>query len=311
MINDIKHNRLLNHKIKDLSNTVKHGKIIRPGNLTKFIFLCGANKSQDCISERRKAISKFAEAKLPHTHFFLAEKMFSTLQEEEHDENILDIEHFISAFSDYILIILESPSAFAELGAFSHKELRDKIIVINDSKFSSEKSFINEGPLRAIKESKNGKHRLLSYKMSQDGIYKTDAIGDVFTELHQILTENQTSSKYKKHYITENCCNPAQKPNKFTAMFIHDLIFMTGPILYKEIVEVLKIVFGTQNFNNVKKILAILTSFNAIKRDEDFHLYRSIKESTYYNYDFDMSDFISAFRNNTFKYHPERFLNAS
>ena len=47
--------------------------------------------------------------------------------------NLLDIENIIGAYADSIIIILESPSTFAELGAFANNpELVKKILVINE-----------------------------------------------------------------------------------------------------------------------------------------------------------------------------------
>ena len=89
--------------------------------------------------------------------------MFLTLQKEGHKGNILDVEHDISEFADHIIIILESPSAFAELGAFAHAKLRNKLIIINDKKYESENSFINLGPIKAIREC-TGDLSVINYK---------------------------------------------------------------------------------------------------------------------------------------------------
>ena len=157
MLNEIRNKKLIHARINDLQRFLNNSKVYQPSNISNFVFLCGANKSKSEPSERRKALIKFSKNHLPHTQFFLAEKMFNTLQKEGHKGNILDVEHLISGFSDYILIILESNSAFAELGAFSHNTLRDKLIVINDLKFKDEESFINLGPIKAIEEKQERK----------------------------------------------------------------------------------------------------------------------------------------------------------
>ena len=73
-----------------------------------FVFICGANKNENEISNRRKAIIDFAKLNLPNTEFLLAEKVFEFLKIEDNKQNLLDIEHTISEFSDFILIVLES-----------------------------------------------------------------------------------------------------------------------------------------------------------------------------------------------------------
>lgn len=300
MYNLIKNKRTIKDKIKELSSNFSSSKVFRPKNITRFVFLCGANKDKDNISERRKALIEFSQRKLPHTHFFLAESMFSVLQEEGHKGNILDVEHEISEFADNIVIVLESPSAYAELGAFSHRTLRDKLIVINDSRFLKSKSFINLGPIKAITEATSNKN-ILNYKMRSDGIHKTDSIGKIYSQLYELLKE---PLKGKTSPITINSCNPSLKFNKNSIMFIHDLIYFTGPLLHKEIIEILILLFGKQNFK-LKQHVALLSAFGTITRNKE-GLFRSNLGDTFYEYRFDKNDLISTFRNYTLKYHPNR-----
>ncbi len=267
--------------------------------MSKFVFLCGANKEKDTISERRKAVIEFSKKHLKHTQFFLAEKVFNTLQAEGHKGNILDVEHEISKFADHIVIILESPSAFAELGAFAHNELRKKLIVINDKQYETEKSFINLGPIKAIEEC-SGKKNIIQYKMNADGIKKLDAIGDIYALLFDLLKE---PIKGRASAVNLEFCNPVEF-NKNSAMFIHDLIYFTGPIKLIELVEVLKIVFGDNPFKLTNN-LAILTAFEFIRRNEE-GIYKINTGKTYYRYKFDTNDLISTFRNYMLKGYPKR-----
>ncbi len=301
MLYEILNKKLVHQRVNDLKRSLTASKVFQPSNVSNFVFLCGANKSISEISERRKALIKFSTKNLPHTQFFLAVKMFSTLQKEGHKGNILDVEHLISEFSDYILIILESYSAFAELRAFSHNKLRDKLIVINDLKFKNVESFINLGPIKAIEEAK-GKERIIHYNMSKDGVYRLDAIGDVYANLFDLLKH---PSKPKSSSVDINSCDPSKKLDKSSAMFIHDLVYFTGPIKYKELIEILKLIFGNSNFNDVKHLLAILCSFESIERNKH-GLYRSRLNKTYYEYRFDTNKIISTFRNYILKLYSDR-----
>ena len=87
-------------------------------------------------------------------------------------------------------------------------------------------------------------------------------------------------------------------------MFIHDLIYFTGPIKLIELVEVLKIVFGDNPFKLTNN-LAILTAFEFIRRNEE-GIYKINTGKTYYRYKFDTNDLISTFRNYMFKGYPKR-----
>ncbi|WP_444901485.1 retron St85 family effector protein [Microbulbifer sp. SSSA007] len=302
MLNEIKTKKLLHDRVYALQKAISHSHVYLPSNISKFVFLCGANKNLKEISERRRALMDFSEAHLPHTHFFLAEKMFSTLKDEGHKGNILDVENLISDFSDYILIILESPSAFAELGAFSHDKLRSKLVVINSLEFKKEESFINLGPIKAIEE-KSGSERIVYYKMSRDGVTNRDAIGDTFHQIYELFKDPIKSTGKA---VDLDSLNPSKKFDKKSAMFIHDLIYLSGPILHKELIELLKLIFGRDNsYNKVTHLLAILSSFESIERNKQ-GLYRSKLNKTYYDFRFDISKYISTFRNYALKGYRER-----
>lgn len=300
MLNLIKNNRLIKQEIGILKHNILVSRVFRPKNVSKLIFLCGANKHENSISERRRALLDFSKKHLKHTQFFLAEEIFSALKKEGHKDNILDIEHEISNFADHILIVLESPSSFAELGAFSHKELRKKLIIINDSKYSNTASFINLGPLKAIEEA-SGINNIISYQMKDDGVHKTDAIGDVYDPLYQLLKEQIEG---KASAIDLNQCNPAKRFDKYSAMFIHDLIYFTGPINHKELIQILIQLFGNEDFK-LKQHVAILVAFGTISRNIS-GIFKSTIGKTYYEYRFDVNKLISTFRNYMLKFFPER-----
>lgn len=299
MLNLIKKNELIKHEIGVLKRNISISRVYLPKNVPKIIFLCGAN-NKDSMSERRKALMNFAKNHLQHTQFFLAEGMFPILQKEGHKDNILDIEHEISEFADHILIVLESPSSFAELGAFSHEKLRKKLIIINDSKYLTTSSFINLGPLKAIEEA-SGKKNIISYQMKDDGVHRRDAIGDVYAPLYELLKERIEG---KASAIDLDQCNPAKKFDKYSAMFIHDLIYFTGPINHKELIQILIQLFGDEDFK-LKQHVAILVAFGTILRNEST-FFKSTIGKTFYDYRFDINKLISTFRNYTLKFFPER-----
>lgn len=280
---------------------LENGRIIRPKNVSKFVFLCGANKDQNSMSERRKALMAFSKEHLPHVQFFLAERIFSELKHEGHKGNILDIENDISKFADVVLIVLESESAFTELGAFSHETLRKKLIIINDKKYEKSKSFVNLGPIKAIEEA-NGEKNIISYKMKKNGVQVRDAIGDVFNPLFELLKDPLS---YKSIAMNPSSCNPANSFNKDSIMLIHDLVYIAGPIYYKELIELLLQIFGKNNFTPLKEHLAMLIEFKAIEKNNN-RLYRSILNKCYLDYEFDLNKIISIFRNISQKYYQDR-----
>jgi len=297
----LKTKQSIKKRVSIFRQKLENGRIIRPKNVSKFVFLCGANKGKNSMSERRKALMAFSKEHLPHVQFFLAERIFSELKHEGHKGNILDIENDISKFADVVLIVLESESAFTELGAFSHEKLRSKLIIINDKKYEKSNSFVNLGPIKAIEEAK-GKKYIISYKMKQNGVQVRDAIGDVFNSLFELLKDPLSR---KSMAMEPSLCNPAESFNKDSIMFIHDLIYIAGPINYKELIELLLQIFGKYNFKHLREHLAMLIEFKAIEKNNNL-LYRSILNKCYLDYKFDLNKIISIFRNISQKYYQDR-----
>jgi len=298
MLQILRKKRLIKERVAFFRQKLEKGDIICPKNISKFVFLCGANKNENSMSERRKALMTFSKEHLPHVHFFLAERIFSELK---HEGNILDIENDISKFADVVLIVLESESTFTELGAFSHEKLRSKLVIINDKKYEKSNSFVNLGPIKAIEEAK-GKEYIISYKMKKNGVQVRDAIGDVFNPLFEILKKPLL---HKSIAMKPSLCNPAELFTKNSIMFIHDLIYIAGPIYYKELIELLVQIFDKRNFKHLKKHLAMLIEFQAIEKNKNL-LYRSILNKCYLDYKFDLNKIISIFRNISQKYYQDR-----
>ncbi|MCA6926047.1 retron St85 family effector protein [Pectobacterium versatile] len=146
----------LNRAITAFYYFLENGKVKCPGNVKEFVFLCGANRENGSPSARREELLNFSYRNLPNCHFFLAELVFKELTTNSNNslsDNLLDVETELSNLADSIVIVLESYSSFTELGAFSYsKELRKKLIVINDTKYINANSFINHGPVKAIKD---------------------------------------------------------------------------------------------------------------------------------------------------------------
>lgn len=295
----------LYRKLSLIRHSFDNQNIFRPKDVSRFVFLCGANKSLDKISERRQALIDFSEKHLPHTQFFIAEKVFSLLSGEGHKGNLLDVEHDISEFADQIILVLESNSTYAELGAFSHEFLRKKLIVINDSKYKKSKSFVNLGPIKAIEEV-NGVSHVLQYGMKENGIEVKDAIGDIFSELYELLKE---PLKQKPVSLKKSDCNPAVCFTKNAVMLIHDLIYFTGPITRKEFTYVLQCIFSKQDFKLLNQNLGMLTAIGAIEWIQGIYkvdLIRSKLKTSFLRYDFDVNKVIATFRNYNQKNNPTR-----
>lgn len=277
-------------------------RIWRPVNDVQFVFLCGANVRPEIPSKRRQTLLDFSLRHLPHTRFFLAESIFKILEAEGHKTNILDIENELSRFADYVIIVLESESAFCELGAFAtHDELRKKLIVINDLTHRSSRSFINLGPIKAVEEATSENH-ILYYKMEGDGREYGDGIGDIFSALHKLLPQDP---KPRRTRVDEY--DPNTFFTKESLRFIHDLVFFCSPVSWQELSRIVKILFSKAKDKQLQKHLALLCAISHARRT-DSGFYRSLCSRPFFAYDrFDSNSMIATFRNMYLRYDPRRF----
>ena len=214
------------------------------------IFLCGASVAEQ-PSPRRQAVQRFIHS-LSTSHTVLyAEGIFSELVRHGHKKNILDLEHEISEIADKVLIILESESAFCELGAFAHANLRQKLLIVNSSHFRASTSFINQGPVAAAIEAKAS---VFWYPMVNSPDKTLDGIGAIYPALKATLAhrtplgERVQFDKLAKLGM-----------NKHSLYFAHDLVLISGPIAYEELVAILKKLFPLEkSFDSLKNLLGVL-----------------------------------------------------
>ena len=143
----------INDIINKLKNSVRKNKF-ESNILPKFIFICGEQildknkKVKSTIqlkkdkNKRQVLIEKLENISNNNVICVISEKIFSASLRIDS----LTFEELLAELSDKIIIIVESYGTVCELGAFTVKdEYMKKLLVINDQKFSTEPSFINEG----------------------------------------------------------------------------------------------------------------------------------------------------------------------
>ena len=122
-------------------------------NFKTTIFLCGAR-----IDNKDKIRYKIAEKLQSYKYSFrydiiYPEGIFDELLHSAKTKDLLSLESLLADSVDSIVLIPESPGSFAELGSFANdSKLREKIICLIDKKYRKDKSFINKGPIKLIKE---------------------------------------------------------------------------------------------------------------------------------------------------------------
>jgi len=81
---------------------------------------------------------------------FYAERVWEHIAHHS-SSGALKMESDLAALAELVLVVVESPGTFAELGAFSLVEpLRRKLLPIVDAQFRNQESFLSTGPLRWI-----------------------------------------------------------------------------------------------------------------------------------------------------------------
>lgn len=119
------------------------------------VFLCGAD-----LKDKEKGRAKVAGLLKDHSKYEILypEDLFEELLAGQGQYSLLSLENILADSVDVVIIIPESPGSFAELGAFSNNvKLVKKLICISQNKYKQDKSFINYGPYRLVKEGKTGK----------------------------------------------------------------------------------------------------------------------------------------------------------
>lgn len=118
------------------------------------VFLCGAD-----VHQPGKLRSQIAETLIHkwYAHYFdliFPEVIFDDLLYSSNSKDLLSLENLLADSVDAVVIIPESPGSFTELGAFVNSEkLRKRVVCVLDRRYKKDKSFINRGPLKLIKES--------------------------------------------------------------------------------------------------------------------------------------------------------------
>jgi hypothetical protein len=108
------------------------------------VFLCGGLNSlvRDRVAEYLRSRKSLL--------IFYADDVWAQISSID-GENALAMEQRLAELADLVILVVESPGTFTELGAFSiHPGLRKKLLPILDLKFKDDPSFINSGPVRWI-----------------------------------------------------------------------------------------------------------------------------------------------------------------
>ncbi|WP_257149833.1 retron St85 family effector protein [Bacillus cereus] len=200
------------------------------------IFLIGAD-----VKNKKSMRYKLQNSLKSSANIYLPEDIF---EEEmfQKEQNLLSLENILADSVDAIVMCIESPGSFTELGAFSnHKELSQKLIVCPDLKYKRAKSFINLGPIKYLKQKTKSEIFYLDY--SKDLSNK-----DLTTLIKYIkkIKKNNGISNY-------DISNPI-----FAERYVLALLYVLDNINRLNITDIIKTI--NNNSNEKEKIISIVYS---------------------------------------------------
>lgn len=247
-------NKLSKLELSKIANIVKE-KIFIPRSQNKTsIFLCGADKNN---SKTGRSKMDFILSKYARHEILYPEDLFDDLLAGQGKYSLLSLENILADSVDVILLFPESPGSFAELGAFSNNErLAKKLICISQKKYKSEKSFINYGPYRLIRNSKSGKVLHINYaELSEEETAK---------KIYRKVNSHISAIK-KLHPVEKNETNILEAEN-----FILPCIYLVSSVELLDLYHLLESVSGADSSLceiAVKSALSRLTARRLITKE--------------------------------------------
>ena len=175
--------------------------------LKHVVFLCGGANS-----EPRDSLLRYLEKCVEDTLVFRADDVWAQIAST--DRNALEMEAYLADLADVVIVIVESPGTFAELGAFSNSSgLRRKLLLILDVQYCDAPSFINTGPVRWTNAD----------SMFRPALFVR--LPSILSAAPQILERLQRLPPCKAQSIDKLVEHP-----KHLLFFLRDIVAVVGPV---------------------------------------------------------------------------------
>ena len=192
------------------------------------IFLCGAG-TEVPHSIRRKIDKLLTSSQYSFWYeLFYPEDLFQELLYGHEHQDLITLENVLAEGVDVIVLVIESYGSVAELGAFaSNDKLRKKLLCVVDKKYKKTKSFINYGPLRLLKDKREG------YIVYSD--FKNITKENEFEKIRKGINKIKRNTKKKSPAVT----NVIQAHH-----FILASIYLLEPISKSRLISLVKFASG-------------------------------------------------------------------
>ena len=234
----------------------------------KFVFLCGKAFSGCQYDATNRGIThKHLCDQSNDVFIVLSEKLW----EDSFDSNIdlLTFEEFLAEISDSIILFVESPGSYCELGAFAYAEklFSDKLIIVIVEQHKDSKSFIITGP--TAKADKDGA-KVIYAPLDGDDLLSNLELRSVLDDI-LLNFKSRSAARNRRNPNTEN---DKVLVNSFILELL-ELIKILQPISKKDLIDIYKRVKGFSSFTFIKKDGQKF--HNEIKLDYIFKLLQTVE----------------------------------
>jgi hypothetical protein len=164
---------------------------------------------------------------------FYAERVWDVIKQADPSRNLLQVEERLADLSDVVVVIVESPGTFAELGAFAISQpLRKKLLPILEAEYRNDPSFIRTGPVEWVdQDSAFGPSVWLTQKRI------LESIDHIEERLARVPSER-----------ARRVTNLLESP-KHLFFFVCDLVAVFGPCTEEDVKDIAREILQNESFD--------------------------------------------------------------
>lgn len=251
------------NKTEDFSNTACgvianriRENIFRPAlNFKTSVFLCGANLTvKTTIRYKIAQLLKESFSYSNNIDLIYPEDLFDEILYSSDSVDLLSLENLLADSVDAIVIIPESPGSFAELGAFaSNEKLRSKIVCVIDVKFKKDKSFVNQGPIKLIRQTNSNNVVYINPKELGKSNRSKLSFLDIFTSDKEVDKILSPVRKLKRKGLKEDSEITLLQLDKF----LLPSIFLMEPVRKNTLTKIVASALGNNQHASTSTTTAI------------------------------------------------------
>jgi hypothetical protein len=224
----------------------------------KVVFLCGGKSSS-----ARERLKTYLLERRNDVLIFYAEHVWSIIAKLSR-HSALQLEAKLAELADLVLLIVESPGTFAELGAFSiSDELRKKLLPLMDARYKEDESFLNAGPIRWVDS-------------------ESDFAPTIWTNLQAILeSAGEVDSRLDKIAPGDLRVADLSSSPKHLLFFICDIVSIFGPCLTSHVELYVESIVG-KRIDSVPLLLALARAVDLVEStlsaEQESFYYRPLRD---------------------------------